>query len=132
MICKANIKFRIPYLVRSLSSEIWQFQPLSKPIFSEKTRERSSFSLLKWTKRIQARSSCSIKVTYKFILCIKLQDYHQFILNILNHTISVWAWYCIETIPIKIWLHCNSKQPSTVLTSSSFASLNSNESEINH
>ncbi len=43
---------------------MWQFQPLSRPIFSEKTRERSSFSLLKCTKRMHAWSSCSISCTY--------------------------------------------------------------------
>lgn len=52
------------HLPRSLSREMWQFQPLSRPIFSEKTRDRSSFSLLKWTNLIQARSSWSISCTY--------------------------------------------------------------------
>uniref|UniRef100_A0A2M4DJD1 Secreted protein n=1 Tax=Anopheles darlingi TaxID=43151 RepID=A0A2M4DJD1_ANODA len=67
----------------SLSSEMWQFQPLSSPIFSEKTRERSSFSLLKCTNRMQARSSRSI-----------------------NCTISVCAWYCIVTMPMNTWWLC--------------------------
>jgi len=45
---------------------MWQFQPLSNPIFSENTRERNSFSLLKCTNRMHARSNCSISWT-----CIK-------------------------------------------------------------
>jgi len=45
---------------------MWQFQPLSNPIFSENTRDRNSFSLLKCTNRMHARSNCSISWT-----CIK-------------------------------------------------------------
>ena len=33
----------------ALLREMWQFQPLSRPIFSENTRDRSSLSRLKWT-----------------------------------------------------------------------------------
>lgn len=43
-------------------------------------------------------------------------------------TMSVWAWYCIVTIPIKIWLHCNSKQPSMSSISLSLFSFRSKES----
>lgn len=95
------------YLVLSLSNEIWQFQPDSRPIFSEKTLDLNSFSLLKWTKRTQARSNRSI-----------------------NWTISVCAWYCIVTMPINTWWHCISKQPATSLMSSSLLSENSNESVL--
>jgi len=35
-------------------------------------------------------------------------------------TMSVWAWYCIVTIPTNTWLHCSSKQ------SSAFESLRKN------
>lgn len=48
---------------------MWQFQPASRPIFSAKTRLRSSFSLLKWTKRMQAFSSRSINRTTSVRVC---------------------------------------------------------------
>ena len=40
-----------------LLREIWQFQPLSSPIFSENTLDRSSFSLLKCTNLMHAFSN---------------------------------------------------------------------------
>lgn len=63
------------YLAPSLSNEIWQFQPLSRPIFSEKTRERSSFSLLKWTNLMHALSSCSISCTCSHYIHIHLTTF---------------------------------------------------------
>ena len=36
--------------------EMWQFHPVSSPIFSENTLDLSSFSLLKWTNLMQAKS----------------------------------------------------------------------------
>ena len=53
----------VRYLALSLSNDMWQFHPLSSPIFSENTRDLNSFSLLKWTNRMQALSSCSINCT---------------------------------------------------------------------
>ena len=40
-----------------LLKEIWQFHPLSSPIFSENTLDRSSFSLLKCTNLMHAFSN---------------------------------------------------------------------------
>lgn len=51
------------------------------------------------------------------------------VLWFLGLTISAWAWYCIVTIPMNIWLHWSSKQLSTSLTSSSLVSLHNKESK---
>jgi hypothetical protein len=46
---------------------MWQFQPLSRPIFSEKTLDLSSFSLLKWT-NLQA-----VKIIMQFSISLVKQ-----------------------------------------------------------
>lgn len=95
-------------LCSSLSNEIWQFHPDSRPIFSLKTRERNSFSLLKCTNRMHARSKRST-----------------------NWTTSICAWYCIVTMPMNTWWHCISKHPSaSQMSSALLLSENSSESEL--
>ena len=74
---------------------MWQFQPLSNPIFSENTRDRNSFSLLKCTNRMHARSNCSMSWTW-----IKkiMQN------NLLDWTIVRWEILVVVTIKnVTMW-----------------------------
>ena len=106
---------------------MWQFQPDSKPIFSEKTRLRSSFSFEKWTKRIHAFDENNkiyklltneesvpknIKIFYNSKNYIKIWEGMQWMcysnrdkvtLPVSNCSTSLTkseqAWYCIVVIP---------------------------------